>query len=133
MKKNKRFYFAAMAMVLSVSIASYTGYRQWEASAMPQCDLFTVENAMAIGETMPNYYTMSDCQAHMGVWGMFSKNVDGGTNSVTCEIEGEVSVAGVSIKGSYRKGKSYTISWSRYSCEKAEGNCCVIQGVIIGG
>lgn len=89
---------------------------------MPQCDLFTVENAMAIGETMPNYYTMSDCQAHMGVWGMFSKNVDGGTNSVTCEIEGEVSVAGVSIKGSYRKGKSYTISWSRYSCEKAEGS-----------
>lgn len=133
MNKNKRIYIAVMAIVTSICIASYTGYKQLETSAMPKCDLFTVENAVAIGETMPNYYALADCQAHTGVWGMFSKNVAGEVISVRCEIEGEVSVAGMTIKGTYRKGKSYTISWSRYSCEKAEGNCCVIQGVIIGG
>lgn len=60
-----------MAIVSSICIASYTGYKQWEASAAPKCDLLTVENAMAIGETMPNYYALADCQAHTGVWECF--------------------------------------------------------------
>lgn len=119
---------------LSLIIAGYGGYRQWKSVTLSKCDMFTVENALAIGETMPNYYTLSDCQAHSGVWNHYSKDVDGGVVSNTkCEVEGEINVGGFIIKGAFRKGSRYSFSWSRYSCETAEGNCCVVQGVIIGG
>ena len=36
---------------------------------------------------------------------------DSGFETVTCEISGEVSAFGITIKGSYKKGNRYSISF----------------------
>lgn len=49
-----------------------------------------------------------------------------------CEISGQISAFGVTISGSYKRGKKYSIAWARYTCANSPGNCCVKQGLFSG-
>lgn len=65
---------------------------------------------------------------------MASVCADGRIETVECSVSGELSIAGFPvIKGSYKRGKSYTIAWARYKCETSKGNCCTIQGIYVDG
>ncbi len=55
-----------------------------------------------------------------------------GFQTVTCEIKGEISLLGVTVKGEYKKGNQYGIPWATYSCSASNGNCCKKQGLYSG-
>lgn len=74
-------------------------------------------------------YTREECLRKGGNWNMASVCVDGKAECFKCEVSGEISVLGITLKGSYTKGNTYIISWARYSCQTSEGNCCTRQGV----
>lgn len=58
---------------------------------------------------------------------------DCGFETVECKIDGEISLLGITVKGSYyKKGSKYSIPWASYRCESAPGNCCVKQGLYSG-
>ncbi len=62
-------------------------------------------------------------------WNMASVCVDSGFETTTCTITGEVSLFGVTVKGSYSKGQVTRVPWARYSCQTSNGNCCMQQGL----
>lgn len=63
---------------------------------------------------------------------MSSVCVNSGFEQVTCEISGEITLLGVTIKGTYKKGQKYPIAWARYECKNSPGNCCKKQGLYSG-
>jgi len=67
-----------------------------------------------------------------GFWNMASVCKDSGFETCTCKISGEVSILGVTIKGTYERGKRYHIGWARYECQASSGNCCKKQGLYVG-
>lgn len=72
------------------------------------------------------------CLSEGGNWNEASHCTGTGFENSTCTISGEISLFGVTIKGSYSKGKSYKIPWARYSCAQSAGNCCKKQGLYSG-
>ena len=72
------------------------------------------------------------CVSSDGNWNMASVCEAGEISEVTCTVSGEVSICGIIIKGSYTKGKTYSIAWARYKCEASQGNCCKKQGIYSG-
>ena len=69
------------------------------------------------------------CIAEGGNVDMASVCQDGGIVQVTCEIAGKITVFGVTIEGSYKKGQVEYIAWARYACVASTGNCCKKQGI----
>lgn len=69
------------------------------------------------------------CIAMGGNWNEASHCTASGFEDSTCTISGEISLFGVTLKGSYSKGKKYKIAWDRYSCSESAGNCCTKQGL----
>ena len=63
---------------------------------------------------------------------MASLCVDSGFETVECEISGQISAFGITISGSYKRGKKYSIAWARYTCTPSSRNCCVKQGLFSG-
>jgi hypothetical protein len=86
-------------------------------------------------ETGAGITTQSECQSKGGYWNMALICDGEGVNSLRCEIEGEPSIAGFTVKGSYKKGKTYNVTWERWSCTTSTSNCCIAssQGVRIVG
>jgi hypothetical protein len=84
-------------------------------------------------ETGAGITTQSECQTKLGYWNMALICSGGGVNSFRCEIQGQLTIAGVTIMGGYKKGKSYNIVWEQWSCTTSSGNCCIAssQGVYI--
>lgn len=74
-------------------------------------------------------YTREECLSKDGNWNMASVCVDGGTIQKQCEVSGEITIMGITVKGSYKSGKLYNLFWERYQCQSSSGNCCVKQGM----
>lgn len=105
-------------------------YNDHNTSEIATCDMLTLENALAIGDVLPNCYSKQECQSKSGVWDAYSKCINGGIiTGEECKVSGELTIAGFTVKGAYEKGKKYSGSWSLYSCENKEGNCCIEQGI----
>lgn len=68
--------------------------------------------------------TEEECRQKNGYWNELLDCADGGVSSQTCTIEGEITLLGVTVKGSYTKGNSYTLTWARFACRSSNGNCC---------
>lgn len=74
------------------------------------------------------------CHNKGGIYNAFLQCADGGVTNVTCTINGELSIWGITIfKASYTKGNSYPVRWERWACITGNGNCCIKseQGVKI--
>lgn len=81
------------------------------------------------GETGGANITSSEkCHEQGGYWNMALTCAGGGVESVSCGVTGEISLFGVTVKGSYTKGKAYPIAWERWSCVTSTENCCVSSG-----
>lgn len=76
-------------------------------------------------------FTREDCLRKGGNWNMASVCVDGSVIQIQCETSGEMTVLGVILKGSFKKGDIINLAWERYSCQSSEGNCCVKQGIFV--
>ena len=67
------------------------------------------------------------CKDAGNSWNFHLKAVSGGVVSdVLCNIGGELTLLGQTIKGNYVKGSKYTLGWALFSCETDgnNGNCC---------
>lgn len=76
--------------------------------------------------------TREACLAAGGNWNMASVAENCGFESVKCEYSGKISIFGISIEGSYKKGEEYNIPWVLYKCVPSESNCCMKQGLYSG-
>lgn len=72
------------------------------------------------------------CIAEGGNVDMASVCQAGDIVQVTCEIEGKITVFGVTIEGAYKQGTIEYIAWARYACVASTGNCCKKQGIYMG-
>lgn len=88
--------------------------------------------ALADTETTGDEKDAKECKDNGGNWNMASQCVDSGFQTTTCTISGEISFLGITLKGSYTKGKAYTVAWARYTCVYSSGNCCIKQGLYTG-
>ncbi len=77
-------------------------------------------------------FTRSDCLGDGGNWNMASICMECGFETATCKIAGKISCFGITLEGSYEKGKKYSIPWARYQCQSAPTNCCKKQGMYTG-
>ena len=81
----------------------------------------------------PTWYEMQTiilCFTQGGNYNMASVCQECGFfDPVKCKVTGELTILGVTIKGSYEKGKKYSIPWARYTCTASTGNCCLKQGL----
>lgn len=50
---------------------------------------------------------------------------------VPCTVNGEITILGVSVKGSYQRGNEYYIKWELWSCELLTNGQCYgdMQGI----
>ena len=133
--KNRRniHRWVSFCCIRCVALTAYMSiYNNSQSSDGDACDMLTLENALAIGEVLPNCYNQQECQSQSGVWDAYSKCMNGGIfTGVECKVSGEVSFAGITLKGAYEKGKKYSGSWSLFSCEDKPGNCCIEQGMMV--
>jgi len=132
--KRKKFLVSGSLMLALVAFAgSYHTYNS--SSAVEESDLLmaNVEALAGNGEISPEEKKrMEECYAKEGNWDMASTCKASGFEDIECSVSGEVSIFGVTLKGSYTKGKSYTIAWARYECIESKGNCCTKQGLFSG-
>lgn len=84
-------------------------------------------------DTGANIKEESKCHDRNGYWNMALVSDSGGVITQNCTVSGEISILGVTIKGSYEKGKPYSFSWSNWKCTLSNGNCCLSdkQGIRI--
>ncbi len=116
-----------------VALAVFASYKTLNANAAV-ADLMLDENIEALtrgeDDQAPN---RENCYAEGGLWNMASVCADGKVEVVTCTKSGEITIFGITLKGSYTKGKPYAIAWARYTCITSTGNCCKMQGIYSGG
>lgn len=74
-----------------------------------------------------------ECHNKNGYWNMALVSDSGGVITQKCTISGEISILGITIKGSYQKGENYHFSWANWKCVASNGNCCLSdkQGIRI--
>mgnify|MGYP001048267638 CR=1 FL=1 len=73
------------------------------------------------------------CYEANGSWNMATILKDQGFFEETkCKVTGQLSVAGVTISGSFEKGKKYTLPWASYTCTQSDQNCCKKVGLYTG-
>ena len=125
--KKKIFSIAVVAAALT---AGYCAYDAQENIGKSDTLLANVE-ALADGDA-PYPEERRACIDKGGNWNMASVCVDSGFESSKCSVSGEITVCGVTIKGSFEKGKKYHTAWSRYQCKDSKGNCCTKQGLFTG-
>jgi hypothetical protein len=77
----------------------------------------------------------SNCASNGGYWNMALVCDGGGVNSVQCQIDGSISLFGISVSGSYKQGTTYNVGWERWACVISPGNCCIAssQGIKVLG
>lgn len=99
-------------------------------------------NALSQGETGkdesgiplpgPEGWKRETCQANGGNWNMSTIVKEAKTVVTNCKVEGEVSILGVKIKGSYEKGNTYEMQITVYDCTASDTNCCIKIGSYYG-
>lgn len=77
------------------------------------------------GETGATIKGEDKCHENNGYWNMALVCASSGIEQVTITVTGEASVLGVTVKGSYTKGKKYSIMWERWECVASSQNCCL--------
>ena len=130
---------ASLIGAMVIGTTGYVGYQTYEKNKVAsESDLF-LENIEALAEdsetSQEDEETLQrkrDCFAAQGNWDEASHCASSGFESTTCTISGSVSLFGVTLTGSYEKGKSYNIPWARYECGRSTGNCCKKQGLYSG-
>jgi hypothetical protein len=77
----------------------------------------------------------TECYSKDGYWNMSMVPVNSGVVNMTCTIAGELSLLGITVKGSYTKNQSYLLMWMTMGCTSSSGNCCLAnnQGIYIKG
>ena len=132
MKKIFKTAMFAVA-VMAAGLGAYKSYNAYQTANTSPEELLLIENVLALSSEHggSSCYTQSECQNKNGVWNHYSQCVDGGAGSFTCDVSGSLTIGGVTFTGSYKKGHSYNMTWSRFSCTSASGNCCSEQGVFI--
>lgn len=129
MKKN----FLMLSCIAAIVTATVVGKKTFESHADETNDLL-MQNVEALAENAEEPYPeeRTKCINEGGMWNMASKCTASGFERPTCKVSGELSVWGITIKGSYEKGKKYAIPWARYECVDSSGNCCKKQGLYSG-
>ena len=141
-KEMKKKFFVPLMGALVLGVTAYAGYRTYDAYVEKQAEsnlllenieaLAEIDEAGNEGEEDGTKKRMEECFQKGGNWNESTRCVEGGFETFKCEISGEISLFGITLKGSYTKGNSYRIAWARYDCEKSEGNCCTKQGLYTG-
>lgn len=123
-----------LSLVLVVAaLAAVMSYRAF-ASKSTVTALMLDENIEALTQGEDNYgQEREKCFAEGEAWNMASVCADAKIEMVTCTTSGEITVFGVTLKGSYSKRGIYCIPWARYTCISSTGNCCKKQGLYSGG
>lgn len=122
-----------LSCIAAVAIASFVGKKAFEPHAYETNNLLLQNlEALAEGEEEPYPEERRDCINKGGNWNMASVCVASGFESSKCTVSGEITVCGVTVKGSFEKGKKYYIAWARYECKDSKGNCCTKQGLYTG-
>jgi hypothetical protein len=128
--KKKLFVltFAALAIVSFIS----------KNNSLQSKSVILTSNVEAIAgdDDDPDLYTlmrMWNCYQDDGSWNMATTCTESGFyENQKCKISGELTVLGVTIKGSYEKGHKYDVPWARYTCIASTGNCCKKVGLYTG-
>jgi len=123
---------ALVLILLGVSLTVLINYSNFS-SVIKVTNIILDENIEALTQGEEPYPTERlKCIEKGGNWNMASVCEDSGIEQVTCNISGEISAFGITIKGSYQQGKKYYIPWARYKCTQSLGNCCKKQGLYSG-
>lgn len=128
--KKKTLMLSCVATIISVAVV---GTKTCEPQVFMSNNLLT-QNVEALSQDEEPYpEERRKCIDSDGSWNMASVCDNSGFETATCKISGEISLFGVTIKGSYEKGSKYSIPWARYKCIESSGNCCKQQGLYSGG
>lgn len=75
--------------------------------------------------------TQEECRKMKGYWNMALTIAQSGQSETKCEVDGKLSLFGAEVSFSCKKGKTYVVFWTSYSCTGSMGNCCIpsAQGV----
>ena len=132
MKKN--YYVVIIAIILAIG-GCYNGLKSYSNDILGYNDLLK-QNIEALTDEENDdgvILTREQCLQHGGEWNMASVCEASGIETTTCDVDGEISAFGITIKGSYKKGKQHQVIWARYKCVTSPENCCTQQGVYIHG
>jgi hypothetical protein len=90
-------------------------------------EALSTDEAPPTGAGLPQ----DECSDQQGYWNMALVSSGAGVNSVQCEVDGSISIFGITIIGSYKRGQPYNVSWDNWTCVTSNGNCCLAnnQGV----
>lgn len=139
--KKKMVYVAAALIIGAVTVfnvkTALDANRNYDL-AMTSIDALSEDGEGESGEggesdTGANINDESKCHDRNGYWNMALVSDGGGVETQKCTVSGEISILGVTIKGSYEKGKPYKFYWSNWKCIISNGNCCLSdkQGIRI--
>lgn len=116
-----------------LAVAAVAACTAFAVSSYSSRDPFFEANVEALTETeKPDYELEAECHRANGNFGMASVCQDSGFETAKCKVEGEISIFGVTISGSYESGRRYRIPWARYTCVDSNRNCCIKQGLYTG-
>lgn len=122
-----------LSCVAAVAIATFVGKKAYEPSLNESSNLLKQNvEALTQGNEEPYPEERKACIEKGGNWNMASVCVASGFESSNCTVAGEITIFGVTVKGSYEKGKMYSLPWARYECKDSKGNCCTKQGLYSG-
>lgn len=132
MKEMKKKLLKLLCIAL-VAIVTFVGTKTLKSNAYDRSNLL-IQNVEALTspEDEPYPEERKKCIEEGGSWNMASVCKNSGFESCTCKISGKITAFGVTLEGSYEKGKTYTIPWARYECQESKGNCCKKQGLYSG-
>lgn len=118
--------------IILVTVFLLTGIILALTKSSKKIDVLFESNVEALAQSETNNNETA-CRLAGGVWNHVSICADGGVIPVSCEYEGQITIFGITVKGTYKAGCTYVIAWARYSCEQpAQNECCTKQGIFIG-
>ena len=125
--------FLLLPCIAAVAIATFVGTKTLKSNAYSANSLL-LQNVEALTDDneADDSADRNACLQKGGNWNMASVCKASGFENAKCEISGEVTVCGVTVKGNYSRGSKYRIAWARYECVESKGNCCVKQGLYTG-
>jgi hypothetical protein len=131
----KKYYLIALAVgiITVATINLLLNSTKWQDITLANALALSTEFTLSGEMTGAGITTQSACHSKCGYWNMALTVIDGGVVTSQCEIEGELSVCGVTIRGAYKRGQPYVVAWTLWACTQSAGNCCIAasQGVYV--
>ena len=128
--KTKRILYSLCGVAV-MAIAAFATYTEIQNHRQMQ-ELTRRNLEVLLDGEWETEFTREACLSDGGNWNMASVCVATGFENTTCKIAGKISCFGITIEGSYEKGKTYPIPWARYECKDSPTNCCKKQGLYSG-